>query len=102
MRQFWRRVSNVFQEEAMRMKVSVNRNVCKAVRDVETHNQGLNDEKRSNVSKAVVIVVLVVDAACGKPAIEVAPRAEDVRGYNEPMTQMCMPARAPEVTEEGY
>lgn len=98
--QLRKRMASVFQKEAMRMQVRVDQAVHKAVRDVATHSQGVQEEIRSKLSEAVRTVAPVVGGACEEPAAEVVVRPEDVCGSDEPMAQIGLPARAVELTEE--
>lgn len=100
MGQLWRRMARVFQKNFMCMLVWVDRAVYKAVRDFPTYNQGVQGGLRSKLCEALWIVVLVFAVACKGPAFEVNVRPEDVRGSDEPMTHVGLPAKVVVVTEE--
>lgn len=82
------------------MEMRDDQTVLKAVHDVTTHDQVVQEEVALEHYEVVVILVSAVNDACKKLAFEVGVMLEDVCGLDEQMTQMSLPARVVEMTEE--
>lgn len=87
-----------FQEEAKTMLVRVDKAVYKAVRDLTSHIQFVQEGVTSKLSEATEIVVSVAVDDCEAPVFEVCEMLEEICVLDEPIAQTSLPARMVDVT----
>lgn len=70
--QLWKQLNSVFPKKAICMRVGVDQAVHKVVLDATAHNQDVQKNVRSELSKDVEVAVSNVDDACKEPASKVS------------------------------